>query len=276
VSNLGRVGLPVITHVHELSRLLRAVVGEEGIQMVIAQSKALLAVSGAVRKMLIEHGAHDEHIVDVPEPIADTARVSPAERAALRREVLGVDDDTVVVVGGGLPSLRKGTDLFIPFVQQVLSQLPSKGKIAFRWVGGQYPNEMLSTLVDDIEEIGLGSQVAVIQQRRDADRLFAAADIFVSTSREDPNPLVVLEAAAGGCPIVCFSGAGGSEELAARGGGLAVPYLDTTAMAAAVSRLAQTPEERAALGAVAQRLVVEQNSPAAVGERVAMVLQNAR
>ena len=62
--------------------------------------------------------------------------------------------------------------------------------------------------------------------------LLNACDLFCLPSREDPFPLVMLEAGALGKPMVCFDGAGGAKEFAARGAGIVVPYLDVPAMAA--------------------------------------------
>jgi glycosyltransferase involved in cell wall biosynthesis len=196
------------------------------------------------------------------------------ERSTARSAVFGVDDDaTVVVVGCGKPSWRKGTDAFLRVAQRVVTNAPADTKVVFRWIGGTLPNRALSTLTEDIACLGLHDRVAVIPHRPDVDALLAAADVFISTSREDPNPLVVLEAAATGCPVVCFQSAGGAEELADAGGGTAVPYLDASAMADAVLALAQSPKERERLGRNARMLVTDGNAPQVVAEKVATVLR---
>jgi glycosyltransferase involved in cell wall biosynthesis len=53
----------------------------------------------------------------------------------------------------------------------------------------------------------------------------ASANIFVLTSREDPFPLVCLEAASLGKPIICFDQSGGMPEFVSNGCGYVVPYL---------------------------------------------------
>jgi glycosyltransferase involved in cell wall biosynthesis len=271
---LKPLGLPVVTHVHELERELRTMVGLDGIKKVIDASDALIAVSGAVRKMLLAHGADGARIADVQPPISDGESVSEVERSTARRTVFGVDDDaTVVVVGCGKPSWRKGTDAFLRVAQHVVANAPADTKVVFRWIGGTLPNRALSTLTEDIACLGLDSEVAVIQHTAGADRLLAAADVFISTSREDPNPLVVLEAAATGCPVVCFRSAGGAEELADAGGGKAVPYLDVKAMADAVLALIESPKERERLGRKARMIVTDGNAPQVVAEKVATVLR---
>jgi glycosyltransferase involved in cell wall biosynthesis len=54
------------------------------------------------------------------------------------------------------------------------------------------------------------------------------------TSREDPFPLVCLEAGKLGRPIVCFDDAIGSTEFIDDITGKVVPYLDTDAMVNAI------------------------------------------
>jgi glycosyltransferase involved in cell wall biosynthesis len=271
VSAIDPLALPVVTHVHELERELRARAGLAGIERVINQSDMLISVSGAVRKMLIAHGADAARIVDIPEPIGDY-KSAPADMSNIRA-VLDVEGDTVVVIGCGFPSWRKGTDVFLRVAQHVIADAPAGMKIAFRWIGGTPPNEALATLVDDIACLGLESQVVAIPHRPDAAQLLAAADVFICTSREDPNPLVVLEAAAVGCPVVCFQDTGGAEELADAGGGRAVPFLDTKAMADAVLALIKSPEERRRLGDNARRLVTRSNMPNLIAQDVGAVLR---
>lgn len=270
---LKPLDLPVVTHVHELERELLTTVGRDGIRKVIDESDVLIAVSGAVRKMLIAHGADGARVADVQPPIGDGGPVSESERNAARRAVLGVDDGTFVVVGCGKPSWRKGTDAFLRVAQRVVGTAPANTKVVFRWIGGTLPNSALSTLSEDIACLGLHDRVAVIPHRPDVDALLAAADVFISTSREDPNPLVVLEAAATGCPVVCFRSAGGAEELADAGGGKVVPYLDANAMADAVLALIESPTERERLGNKARMIVTDGNAPQVVAEKVATVLR---
>jgi len=80
-------------------------------------------------------------------------------------------------------------------------------------------------------------------------------DIFALTSREDPFPLVMLEAAAIKLPMVCFAQSGGGPEFAEIGGGLVVPYLDVPAFAGCLAELAGDVARRRAIGASAARAV---------------------
>ena len=58
-----------------------------------------------------------------------------------------------------------------------------------------------------------------------------AADVFLLSSREDPFPLVCLEAADCGLPVLCFADAGGMPLFVQEDAGAVVPYLDVDEMA---------------------------------------------
>jgi glycosyltransferase involved in cell wall biosynthesis len=80
-------------------------------------------------------------------------------------------------------------------------------------------------------------------------------DVFALPSREDPFPLVMLEAATHGLPTVCFAQAGGAPEFVGADAGVVVPYLDVDAFAAACAALRDDPARRTALGLEARRRV---------------------
>ena len=77
---------------------------------------------------------------------------------------------------------------------------------------------------------------------QDPSEFLQSLSLLLLPSREDSWPLVMLEAAAEGVPIVCFQDSGGAEHFLASGGGTAVPYLDVEAMAQAAVRYLSDPE----------------------------------
>ena len=87
----------------------------------------------------------------------------------------------------------------------------------------------------------------------------AAADVFALTSREDPYPLVCLEAAALEKPIVCFASAGGAPEFVEEDCGFVVPYLDMMAMANRVVSLLDSGDCRLTMGMAARRKVLQRH-----------------
>ena len=121
---------------------------------------------------------------------------------------------------------RKGTDLFLQLARIVSQQLSNAH---FAWIGGSARDVL--EIEHDVRLAGLAQKVRVTGAVAKTADYFGAADVFVLTSREDPYPLVCLEAAALSKPIVCFAGAGGMPEFVEEDCGFVVPYLDLAAMA---------------------------------------------
>jgi len=63
---------------------------------------------------------------------------------------------------------------------------------------------------------------------------------------------------AAGLPVVAFADAGGAAEAFGDDAGLKVPYLDVSAMADELARLAENPAEAKALGARARQRIESQ------------------
>jgi glycosyltransferase involved in cell wall biosynthesis len=271
ISALESLELPVVTHVHELEQRLKQEGVADELEPLIARSQWLLAVSTAVREMLVRHGADERRILDVPGSLEDSRPLTPDERRRYRREVLQVEDDAIVVAACGSPSLIKGTDIFLRVAQKALSGTQGDGNngLVFRWIGAPPGNEVAQYFDSDAVKLGIGGRVRTTPVVERADRLVGAVDIFVSPSREDSNPLGALEAAATGRPVVCFRGTGGAEDLIDAGGGFAVPYLDSDAMAEAVARLAGSPQQRTELGDAGREFVMRRHSSDVVGRQVA-------
>ena len=78
-------------------------------------------------------------------------------------------------------------------------------------------------------------------------------------SREDPYPLVCLEAASVGKPIICFADAGGMPEFVEEDCGFVVPYLDIDGFAARVIELSSSPDLLTRMSANAFRKVRERH-----------------
>jgi len=108
----------------------------------------------------------------------------------------------------------------------------------------------------DLAALGLGSVCRQVAATADVYRYYCAMDVFALTSREDPFPLVMLEAGLHGVPTVCFAGSGGGPEFVAGGAGLAVPYLDLDAFAAAIACLEGNAPWRASVGEAARQKVL--------------------
>jgi glycosyltransferase involved in cell wall biosynthesis len=114
--------------------------------------------------------------------------------------------------------------------------------------------------------------VFFLGETRDARSYFAAGDVFLLTSREDPFPLVCLEAADCGLPIVCFDKAGGMPDFVQDDAGYVVPFEDVKGMAEKLVFLSAHEEERIQRGATARQRVRAHHDVSIAGEEIFHVI----
>lgn len=270
---LGRA-CPVLCHVHELEYAIQRL-GLVHTQRVFESASHYLAVSRAVREnLVVNHGVAVEQ-VDTVYGFVPTADPEAADRAAQRsvvRKELGLPAETAIILGAGSTEWRKGTDLFLYLARATRERLPRQ-PLCFVWVGGKPGEVYFEELLSDVRGLGAEAYVRLIGPRQNPQPYFRAADVFTLTSREDPFPLVALEAAAAELPIICFEGAGGTPEFVGQGCGRIVPYLDWTAMAEAVVEFLGSPELRARCGQVAAEKVRRENSIEAGARQIHAILE---
>jgi glycosyltransferase involved in cell wall biosynthesis len=109
-------------------------------------------------------------------------------------------------------------------------------KLSFTWKGVAAASAAYEHLMQDIRNAGLQQVVELAPANADMASFYASIDLFLLTSREDPYPLVVLEAASYGKPTICFEGAGGAVEFVAHDAGTVVPFVSVEEMAQAIAR----------------------------------------
>ncbi|HEX7124288.1 MAG TPA: glycosyltransferase [Thermodesulfobacteriota bacterium] len=115
--------------------------------------------------------------------------------------------------------------------------------------------------------LGLAGRTWFVGHRPDVPRWLAAMDVFVLPSLAEGLPMSLLEAMAGGRPVVA-SRVGGVPEVVRDGiEGRLVPPGDPRALADACLALATDADARAALGAAARRRVAEAFTIDATGPR---------
>jgi glycosyltransferase involved in cell wall biosynthesis len=242
--------VPVLTHVHELESYFQLHAGP-ALARLLGQSRRFIACSDAVRNNLVgEHGVAAERVETVYESIlVDQIRGERTRQQVF--EELRMPNNALLVVGIGTPGWRKGTDLFIQLARTVCQQ---RDLVYFAWIGGS-----AFDFEHDVRNCGLTEKMRFISASPKPSDYLAAADVFALTSREDPYPLVCLEAAALEKPIVCFASAGGAPEFVEEDCGCVVPYLDMMAMANRVVSLLDSGDCRLTMGMAARRKVVQRH-----------------
>jgi len=257
--------VPVVTHVHELRSAFERMPAEARAGL-LARTDRFLAVSGAVEAMLLDMGVDERRVVRRYEHI-DPDRTGEAQGAAAVADELGIPAAAPVVLGAGTADWRKGPDLFVQVAVSLRRRAlaPAAGSASRHrngevphlvWVGAAGGSHEAWPPTRDVTAAGLGDVVHLPGEVPDLTPWLQRASLFVLTSREDPFPLVCLEAAWHRTPFVAFD-CGGIAELAGEDGGpgLVVPPTDVEAMAEAVQVWLDDPAARAAAGAAGRRAV---------------------
>jgi glycosyltransferase involved in cell wall biosynthesis len=265
----------IVTHVHELETTIRNY-GVENFRNVTRHSRGYVACSEAVKTNLVKSHSIREDRVDVIHEFVDASALSlstsRSAHSTLRREI-GVPDRALIVAGAGLTSWRKAPDLFVLLARAVVTaanELP----VHFVWIGGAAPGSRShNELLHDLQRLGLTGRVHFLGPRTNVIEQFSAIDVFAMVSREDPFPLVCLEAASTGAPIVCFDDAGGTKEFVERDCGFIAPYMDVDAMAGHVLSLLRSEQLRQQLGLRAAEKVRERHTISVAAPKLLKVIE---
>lgn len=242
-------GIGVVSAVYELPTSIDSSLGgRKTIDTVLRCSRRVMVASEFVQDRLsAAYGIDRETLVPVHTGVLGRTLPDRNEsRARVRRE-LGVGRDAFVVLGCGSIHHRKGSDLFVQAAAHARDALPGR-EIVFAWVGeDQCGTTFRAWCNHDVDRLGLHGVVRFMGGRPDPGAWFAGADVFALTSREDPFPMVCLEALQAGRAVLAFEGAGGASEVLGDGRGVLVPYADTAALGREVARLARDPAHLAGL-----------------------------
>lgn len=189
---------------------------------------AVVAVSHAVRDIVVEAGVHPARVFVVEDG------VEPVRGRPLARP----DGPLVLAVGALVP--HKGHAHLIVACKEAGVTL---------WIAGEGPERRA------LQALAAGGDVVFLGQRSDVPDLLATTDVFAHASVEEGMGQVVLEARAAGCRIVA-SRAGGVAEAAGPHAWLVAPG-DSRALATAIRRSLERPPPRPHLPArfAAQHLV---------------------
>ena len=272
LDELAPFSCPVVMHVHELNYVLNHLWWvPDAVGKMKRNATHYIACANIVRQNLIHHhGILPERISIVHEfiPTARTVDRQATLDSVLKRE--NIPMGSVIVGTIGSVEWRKGAEWFVPIARQLIDRhadLP----LYFVWIGGGV-SEDREKLAFDIATSGLADRVRLVGPTDRVVDWYAQFSVFMLLSREDPYPLVCLEAAAAGVPIVCFTGGGGMSEFVERDCGAAVPFADLWAFADGVSALLADTASRERMGAAAARKVRARHDVAVASPQILALL----
>jgi glycosyltransferase involved in cell wall biosynthesis len=270
---LSRKGFIIITHVHELEQTILNY-GEKNLNAAKKSTSYFIAASDAVKQNLCSSYGISSEIVNV---IYECIEMEGGERynSNRRSEILlelGISSsDAFIIGGGGIIDFRKATEIFVLVANQTISNYPAL-PLYFMWVGADPNDNMYSWILSDIRKLGLSDRVIIRPSVSDPFKYYNLFDLFLLTSREDPFPLICLENASLGVPVICFEGAGGMSEFVQNDAGSIIRYLDINSMSKKICELFLNEELRHNYGVKAMERVVRDHTVNTIATQIIQVL----
>jgi glycosyltransferase involved in cell wall biosynthesis len=260
---LNQLRVPVILHVHELEMGIKLYCDPGLFKKIMDKITYFVVVSKIVQENLIQqHQIHPDKI-----HLVHAFACAPWEIRKIKEAItieLHIPPGAFIVGGCGWIEWRKGVDLFVQVAHSVLKAEQSGKPIYFIWLGNASPIELYK-IKYDIRSLGLTTKIILIPNSETPADYFNLFDLFLLPSREDPFPLVCVENALMGNPVVCFDKNVGSTEFIDNTCGAVVPYLDLVKMSEAVLSFYEQPDLLAQAGENikkrASEFTVEQQGP---------------
>jgi len=175
------------------------------IKLVLRRADAVIAVSKALKDVMVNLGCSLEKITVIPNGI-DPVKFRPLPGPVARR-TLDLPADCPIVLSVGKLIESKGFQLLIEAAVRVRRQRPD---VMFVMIG---EGPLRSQLKDMVRSLDLQNNVMIVGARphEELAAWYSAADLFCLASEREGCPNVLLEALACGCPVITTDVGGTSE-----------------------------------------------------------------
>ncbi|MGQ9695996.1 MAG: glycosyltransferase [Thermodesulfobacteriota bacterium] len=207
-----------------------------------------IQVSEAGQERYLRVGAVPRHKIRYIPNGVDTMRFRPDHKVRLGlQKKLGIEDHFVWLTVGRFAPQKDYPNLLQAFIY-ITRENPKTVLL----IAGDGP--LRPAVQGLVHELGLDNKVQFLGIRRDVCELMSAADAYVMSSAREGMPMVLLEASAMALPIVATDVGGNSEVVIEGQSGFLVPPKNPLALAQAMRRLMELPdEERRKMGEAARR-----------------------
>ncbi len=227
---------------------------------IVAGSAAVISNSAAGADLVAARSRVPRAKLEVVPNAVDLPPAIDADRRDAARKALQLAPEQLLILHVGRLVGFKNIGLLL----RAMSRLPDAEPV-WLWLAGDGPEREF--LEAQARELGLTAQVRFLGERDDAPVLMQAADLLVSSSRDEGMSNSILEAMALGLPVVATAVGGSPELITDAQSGLLVPSEDEQALADAIGRMVDDPALRARLGAGARQVIETRFAPGAMVEQ---------
>ena len=193
----SKTDAPVLTYVHELEIATKTYTTEHDLNNTIRCTDLFLTPCNSVRNYLNTE-------LNIPVKKISILNYFIPQINLDAKEVKSRDLSIHFIVGGcGTTDWRKGVDIFILVLKRAVERHPDI-PILFRWLGVNKSSVEYIRLMYDINKLGIADKIEFISSKTETSSFYKDLNLFLSPSREDPYPFVVLEAASYSIPSISF------------------------------------------------------------------------
>lgn len=219
----------LITHFHELP-LTYNYLGAKDLKGIIDNSDLIIGCSKVTCDVIRHAGAKN---VSLLYSFIDSGKIRyNQERTEALRKKFNIGKEDYVWVLSGMTSERKGFD-FLPEIAELIDN-PTVHLI---WVGDTIDDGLVYYTEQRCHNTTAKTHIHIVgKQKEDYYNYLNLGNGFVLTSRQDPFPLVMIEAAMLGKPIVSFP-SGGVAEFVREGMGFVTEDISVRQIVAAMTRI---------------------------------------
>jgi glycosyltransferase involved in cell wall biosynthesis len=263
-----------VCYVHELEAAIHMLTSDFSLDIALKNTDVFFAVSKAVKQNLIQkHQVDEKNIYTVASPVPATVRDKKEYNLFIGefRRKRNIPGNAVIIGVAASSEWRKGFDLFAPLIS-VYFKLYPHSNVFFVWKG--FRSESITGFLQlyDFEKSKKYNRDILLPHDTDSLETIACFDIHLLLSREDPYPLVILEAASFGIPTVCFKDAGGGPEFIEDDAGFCVCYGDLVQMSNRLYELAENENLRKEMGQNAkEKLMLRHSEKEAINKLINIV-----
>lgn len=235
-------GTPVISYIHELDSVINEFNRFGEANRTIQFSDLVVCPSRAVADNLIKkYDLSSEKTDFLPYFISnDRANKISEEEKNTWLNRLGIPSGKFYVGGMGTATYRKGIDLFAEVCRKVVS---IDQEICFVWIGDFVDAATKEKMEADANDLFKSNSFFLTGALPMNTANPGFLDIFFLSSREDPYPLVVLEAARMKIPTLYFKNTGGIQEFIEPDAGWGIDSIDTSLAAEKIVALKNNRNE---------------------------------
>lgn len=229
ISVAKELGVKTITHFHELP-LTYASLNSKDMKDMVDTSDLIIGCSQSTCEAINDLGAKNVKLlysfID-----ADKVKIQPGRSNALRQK-LGIPQNDFVWVLSGMTSERKGFDL-LPDIANTLDQ----PNVHLVWIGEILDNGLVFYTEQRCVHSKSKTKIHLAgKQKEDYYNYLNMGNGFLLTSRQDPFPLVMIEAGLLGKPMVAFP-SGGASEFVQNGMGVVTQDISVSQMVSAMKSM---------------------------------------